>query len=298
MAMPDQSFNPEAKFQVPVSGGALSVFRFVPDSGKPILLIHGVTSSHLAFQLLSHELVARGFSPYAVDLRGRGSSNQLPGPFGMGVHARDMQSVIDHFGWKAVDVVGHSMGAFVTVALLGLFPERVTKVSLVDGGIPLPLPPGISVAQILPVVLGPALTRLAMTFPSKESYREYWKPQAAFTKGWSPVLDAYVDYDLQGEPPHLKPATNPLAVEEDSKDLFGSDLINKTLAELDRDVLFIRAERGLQNEEQGLYPMPVLNAVLPNYPRLKFINLENTNHYDILLESSGARRVAKEICGE
>ena len=107
-----------------------------------------------------------------------------------------------------------------------------------------------------------------------------------------------MDYDLQGEPPHLKPATNPLAVEEDSKDLFGSDLINKTLAELDRDVLFIRAERGLQNEEQGLYPMPVLNAVLPNYPRLKFINLENTNHYDILLESSGARRVAKEICGE
>lgn len=296
--MSDQALYPEAKFHVPVSGGSLSVFRFGSDSGKPILLIHGVTSSHLAFQLLAQELVTRGYSPFAVDLRGRGSSNHLPGPFGMDAHARDMKSVIDHFGWKAVDVVGHSMGAFVAVALLGLFPERVTKVSLVDGGIPLPLPPGISVAQVLPIVLGPALARLAMTFPSKDAYRDYWKPQAAFIKGWSPVLDAYVDYDLQGEPPYLKPATSPLAVEEDSRDLFGSDLINKTLAELDRDVLFIRAERGLQNEEQGLYPIPVLDLVLPKYPRLKLIKLENTNHYDILLESSGARRVAQEICGE
>lgn len=293
-----KAFLPEASFQIPVSGGPLTVFRFGSDVGKPILLIHGVTSSHRAFQLLSRELIDRGFSPYAVDLRGRGASNQLPAPFGMAVHAKDMKTVIDFFGWEPVDVIGHSMGAFVAVALTGLFPESVSKVTLVDGGIPLPMPPGMSVEQILPLVLGPALARLAMTFPSPDAYRDYWRPQAAFVKGWSAVLDAYVDYDLQGESTNLKPATNPKSVEEDSKDLFGSELISTTLSTLDRDVLFIRAERGLQNEPHGLYPMPVLDIVLPNYPRLKMINLLDTNHYDILLEASGAQRVAAAIYGD
>lgn len=296
--MSNEAFLPESRFNVPVNGGFLTVFRYGSDTGRPILLVHGVTSSHRAFQLLAREFVNRGFSPYAVDLRGRGASNQLPGPFGMEVHANDLKKVIDFFGWDPVDVVGHSMGAFVAVALVGLFPEKVSKVTLVDGGIPLPLPPNMTVEQVLPLVLGPALARLAMTFPSNEAYRNYWRPQAAFVKGWSPTLDAYVDYDLQGASPNLRPATNPASVEEDSKDLFGSELINTSLSNLDRDIIFIRAERGLQNEEFGLYPTPVLDLVLPKYPRLKLVNLLDTNHYDILLESNGAKRVAAAIYGE
>ena len=284
---------PTQRIMVPVKGGEIAVFQYGNGSGDPVLLIHGVTSSNRAFQLFADALIARGKAPFAVDLRGRGDSNNLPGPFGMKQHAEDMAAVIDHFSWTQPDVIGHSMGAFVAAALVGLYSEKVGNVVFADGGVPLPMPPGMTVEQIMPFVLGPAMTRLAMEFENKEAYRNYWKPQAAFVKGWSAVLDEYVDYDLRGK----KASTNPQAVEEDSRDLFGDDLIVKSLQGLQKPAIFIKAERGLQNEEGGLYPMPVLEAVLPAYPMLKLEFLADCNHYDMFLEATGAEKVAHIIYG-
>ena len=284
---------PTQRIMVPVKGGEIAVFQYGNGSGDPVLLIHGVTSSNRAFQLFADALIARGKAPFAVDLRGRGDSNDLLGPFGMKQHAEDMAAVIDHFSWPQPDVIGHSMGAFVAAALVGLYPEKVGEVVFADGGVPLQMPPGMTVEQIMPFVLGPAMTRLAMEFENKEAYRNYWKPQAAFAKGWSAVLDEYVDYDLRGK----KASTNPQAVEEDSRDLFGDELIVKSLQGLQKPAIFIKAERGLQNEEGGLYPMPVLDAVLPSYPMLKLEFLADCNHYDMFLEATGAEKVAHMIYG-
>ena len=289
---------PSRKYEIPVNGGKLAVFQFGDGTGEPVLLIHGVTSSNRAFQLFADALIARGKAPFAVDLRGRGDSNELPAPFGMAAHAQDMATVIDYFGWKLPDVIGHSMGAFVAAALVGLFPEKVGNIVLADGGVPLPLPAGMTVEQIMPLVLGPALARLTMSFENKGAYREYWKPQAAFVKGWSAVLDEYVDYDLRGNSPTMKAATNPQAVEDDSRDLFGDDLIVRSLQGLTKQTIFIKAERGLQNEENGLYPMAVLAAVLPAYPMLKLEFLADYNHIDMFLNAAGAEQVAQIIYGD
>ena len=284
---------PTEKFQVPVAGGNLSVFRYGENQGQPVLLIHGVTSSNRAFQIFADELIARGKSPYAVDLRGRGDSNSLPGPFGMAQHAKDMVEVIDYFKWIKPDVIGHSMGGFVVAALVGLYPERVGQVVFADGGIPLPMPPGMTIEQIMPLILGPALARLSMTFESKEAYRDYWKLHPAFNRGWSKELDEYVDYDLRNG----KPSTSPQAVEEDSRDLFGDDIIDRALKNLTEETLFIRAPRGLQNEEGGLYPLAVLDYILPNYPKLKLISLDDVNHYDMFLHPFGCSQIANAIYG-
>jgi pimeloyl-ACP methyl ester carboxylesterase len=300
--MANEKFLPTEKLAIPVKGGELVLYRFgnnLPSSNHlPVLLIHGVTSSNRAFQLFAKSLVERGYVPYAVDLRGRGESNNLPGPFGMKSHARDMADVIKFIGVESIDVIGHSMGAFVAVALQGTEPKLVKRLILVDGGIPLPLPPGMTVAQVMPYVLGPAMTRLSMTFESVDAYRDYWKPQPAFARGWTPVLDEYIEYDLQGEAPNLKARTNPKAVEEDSEDLFVTKLLEQALENLTEDVLFIRAVRGLQNEEGGLYPEPVLAAILPKYPKITVHTIPDINHYEIMLEESGAEAVAQLIYGD
>lgn len=300
--MSNERYLPNEQFAVPVKGGVLALFRFGKSSKSanysPVLLIHGVTSSNRAFQLLAKELVERGLTPYAVDLRGRGESNHLPAPFGMKSHAQDMAAVIEFLELENIDVIGHSMGAFVAVALQGTYPKLVNKLTLIDGGIPLPLPAGMSVAQVMPYVLGPAMARLAMSFSSVSAYRDYWKPQAAFIKGWSSALDEYVEFDLQGSEPNLKARTNSKAVEEDSEDLFTSKLIEKSLQNLPTDVLFIRAVRGLQNEAGGLYPEVVLASVLPKYPKLKLHTIPDTNHYDILLDEVGAQACAQLIYGD
>ena len=284
---------PTAKFEVPVDGGQLAVFRYGDGNGQPVLLIHGVTSSNRAFQLFADELIARGRSPYAVDLRGRGDSNSLPGPFGMANHAKDMATVIDYFKWDKPEVIGHSMGGFVLAALAGLYPEKLGMKVFADGGIPLPLPPGMTVEQVMPFILGPALQRLSMFFESKDVYRDYWKEHPALKRGWGPVMQEYVDYDLRDG----KPSTNPTAVEEDSRDLFGDDLVAKSLRSLTDDCLLIRAPRGLQNEESGLYPLPATELVLEGYPKIKMVHLNDVNHYEMFLIEDGAKQVAELIYG-
>lgn len=285
---------PTEKFLVPVDGGQLAVFRYGTGAGEPVLLIHGVTSSNRAFQLFADELIKRGKSPYAVDLRGRGDSNSLPGPFGMARHAKDMAAVIEFFNWNNPDVIGHSMGGFVVAALVGLYPEKVGRVVFADGGIPLPLPPGMTVEQVMPFILGPALERLSMTFDSKDTYRDYWKTHPALERGWGPVMQEYVDYDLRNG----KPSTNPIAVEEDSRDLFGDDLVARSMRSLKEESLLIRAPRGLQNEEGGLYPLPIMDSVLKDFPKIKLVNLDDVNHYEMFLIESGSKQVADIIYGE
>lgn len=285
---------PTEKFLIPVAGGELAVFRYGADHGEPVLLIHGVTSSNRAFQLFADDLIARGKTPYAVDLRGRGDSNSLPGPFGMAQHAKDMLEVINYFKWHKPDVIGHSMGGFVVAALVGLYPDQVGRVVFADGGIPLPMPPGMTIEQIMPLVLGPALARLSMTFESKDAYRDYWKPHPSFTRGWSKELEEYVDYDLRNG----KPATTAEAVSEDSQDLFGNVDVERGLNNLKEESLFIRAPRGLQNEEGGFYQLPILELVKPQYPMLKIVSLDDVNHYEMFLHPFGSGQIAQIIYGD
>jgi pimeloyl-ACP methyl ester carboxylesterase len=248
---------------------------------------------------MAQGLIEKGLTPYAVDLRGRGDSSQLPPPFGQKAHVKDLLAVMDFLGFPTMDVIGHSSGAFVGVALLGLAPERVNKLVLIDGGIQFPLPAGVTLEQVIEFVLGPAFARLAMTYESKQAYRDYWKAQPAFIRGWSSGLDEYVDYDLRGTPPQMKSSVNPQSVRDDTSENFRAfDLNQETLKNLSQEVLLIRAERGLQNEETALYPLPILTAALAKFPKVRLETVADTNHYDLVIHSFGAEKCVQLIYGE
>ena len=71
----------------------------------------------------------------------------------------------------------------------------------------------------------------------------------------------------------------------------------RSLKGLSKEALFIRAPRGLQNEEGGLYPLPIIEANLPSYPKLKLVNLVDVNHYDMFLSKVGSEQIADVIYG-
>ena len=85
---------------VPVRGGDLRVGIWEPTgdasepAGPPVLAVHGITASHRAWVSVAARLP--GARIIAPDLRGRGRSNQLPGPFGITGHADDLARVLDH----------------------------------------------------------------------------------------------------------------------------------------------------------------------------------------------------------
>ena len=94
--------------QLPVQGGPYTVAEW--DEGGPALLaIHGITASHMAWPpVLQH--LAGGYRVLAPDLRGRGGSSELPGPYGLDAHLDDLQATLDHFDVARAVLVGHSLG--------------------------------------------------------------------------------------------------------------------------------------------------------------------------------------------
>ena len=106
---------------VPVSGGTLRVAAW-SGSGDPVLAIHGITSSSRSWPFLAEAL---DNSVLAPDLRGRGRSNQLPGPAGIAQHAEDCAAVVEATGSIPLVVVGHSMGGFVATVLAARRPDLV-----------------------------------------------------------------------------------------------------------------------------------------------------------------------------
>jgi lipase len=295
--MENAAYLPEEEYLVSVRGGDLSVFRYGSVSGKPIMALHGTTSSNRAWQWFARTMNSRGYTVYALDTRGRGNSNHLPAPFGLAVHSADLLAVFDYLGIDSCDVVGHSSGAFGAAAFAQLYPDRVSRLVLIDGGIPLPLPAGFTIEQINSFILGPALARLSMTFKSFEAYRDYFVGQPAFVKGWSPALDEYFRYDLRGVAPEFHPSTNKDAVAGDSLDLFNDSQVNQVLKDFASEILMLRAPRGLQNGD-ALYPEEVLIETLKKFPAVRYVNVEDVNHYDMMTEQSGADKCIELIYGK
>src|ERR1700757_2496553 len=89
-----------ATFEVPVHGGTLHVGRAGPPperAGAVVLAVHGVTSSLMAYRRVARELLkaAPGVCLLVPDLRGRGRSCSLPGPYGVPAHLTDLVAVLD-----------------------------------------------------------------------------------------------------------------------------------------------------------------------------------------------------------
>lgn len=272
---------------VPVRGGTMRVGIWAaeqPDA-PVVLAVHGITSSHLAFTHVVRLLP--GVTVVAPDLRGRGMSNRLPGPYGMVSHAEDVAAVLTALDLPPVTVVGHSMGGFVAVVLADRHPEMVRSLVLVDGGMPLLPPEGVAPDQLAQAILGPAADRLRMTFADRDSYRTFWREHPAFSD-FSPELAAYVDYDLQGEPGRMEPATRVAALEGDIAELVGEGPVQHGLSRLRHDTVWLVAPRGLQNEVPPLYPEAARELWTSRLPQVELVPVPEVNHYTIVMSPEGA----------
>lgn len=282
----------ELAFSARVDGGELSGIEFAVDgavdrqgdTALPVLGLHGITAHHGSFRSLAERTPGRLIAP---DLRGRGSSRELPGPYSLTRLADDAARVLDARAVDQAVVVGHSMGAFVAVLLAARYPDRVTALVLVDGGLPLPKVDDPAAA------LGPALQRLTKTFQSREAYRDYWRQHPAFGPYWTAAQQAYVDEDLVETSTGLRPAASPAAVEQAMTELAGlSDRYIETLSGLTVPATLLRSPRGLLDESPGLYSDGHLASW--QLPTIEVRDVPATNHYTILL-SDGADAVAAAV---
>jgi lipase len=277
-----------------VAGGRLHGGEWNPCGATTVVAVHGITANHRTFALLAEAL--REHRLLAPDLRGRGASSTLPGPWGIDRHANDLAGLITASALGPVVLVGHSMGGFVAAALVRRFPDLVSGLVLVDGGLPFPLPVGIDADQAIAQTLGPALQRLQRTFPSREAYHRFWQAHPAFRESWSEAVADYVDYDLVGSPPELRSSVSSQAVAQDARDQYQDPDTADVLGGFSGPALLLVASRGLLDQPPGLYPKEDLARWRSRLPSLTIDEVSLLNHYTIMLHPSGAARVAASIC--
>lgn len=278
---------------VPVAGGHLRV-GVAGSSPSTILAVHGITGSHRSWAPVVRHLSGRA-TVLAPDLRGRGHSAGLPGPYGLDAHVADLLAVLDHQGVERALVAGHSMGAYIAARFAAAHPERTAGVALVDGGLALPVPPDADPDAILEAVLGPSLARLRMEFASPEAYRDFWRQHPALGPYWSADVEAYVDYDLVAVGGAYRSRVQEGPVRADGRDLLDAAAAWKALGAVPPPVVVIRAPKGLMDEPGPLLPEAVVDEAQRLVPALEVVTIADTNHYLIVLGGREGEAVAGEI---
>jgi lipase len=292
------------RLEVPVAGGTLHVARAGrPDASHVVLAIHGVTGSLMAWRSVARELDER-ICLLAPDLRGRGQSRELPGPYGLATHMTDLMAVLDHVGVPSAVVVGHSMGAFLAERFASEHPERALGVLLLDSGVPFTVSDGDT--KQYDQAISTVAARLATAFPSTHQYVAAWRAHPGFKEAWNgdrqaaEDFEAYARYDMVEAGHLVRCASVAAAVRADSREMLTDGVTRNALDRVRAPVHLLRAERGVFDAEP-LIAADTLQAFAADYPSVGIEEVAGVNHYTLILgPRHGPQRVAagiEALCG-
>jgi lipase len=286
-------------YAVPVAGGDLHVARTdVPpqDADVVVLAIHGISSSHMVWRPTVRELADRVRAcVVAPDLRGRGRSASLPGPYGFDAHVADLLAALDDAGVERAALVGHSMGAYLATAVAAAYPERVSSVVLLDGGLAVPSSFAQDADELVDAMVDAALALARRTYASAEEYVAAWRAHPAFADDWNDDVDAYARYDVTGEPGAARSVVSEAAVRADIVDMVRDEAARAAVDRVSAPISLLTAPRGLNND-YAMLPAMLVQSFAATHPRAYVERIADVNHYTMLLGGGvGPSRVAAAV---
>lgn len=171
---------------VSVSGGELEVVEKGPRSGSPIVLIHCFTCA-INYWNGMIPLLAREHRVIAVDLLGHGGSEKPSSGYSVPNQADVIAEVLAKLGVRRAEVVGHSLGGPVAIALAEQSPQLVSSLVTIDS-----IPDtsygdvGFTGEVLFTPILGEALWRIKPDFTIRHGL------EVAFAPGFD-VPDEFVE---------------------------------------------------------------------------------------------------------
>lgn len=107
-----------------------NLFYLRSGSGEPLLLIMGMSGTHLHWGPDFVAALEADFDVVRYDHRGVGNSEPLSGPITIADLAQDAIDLLDELGWESAHVCGISMGGMIAQEVALAAPQRVRSLVL------------------------------------------------------------------------------------------------------------------------------------------------------------------------
>lgn len=154
------------------------------EDSAPLLALHGWLDNCASFDWLAGELAA-DYYVVCLDLAGHGHSGHRShmGAYNIWQDVAEIFSVADQLGWRRFNLIGHSRGAMIAFLAAGTFPDRVARLVMLEGIIPITAEP-----EDAPDILAKAITFLsASRRRQKPIYPTFDDAVSAREHGYVPV---------------------------------------------------------------------------------------------------------------
>ena len=282
----------DARIDVP--GGRIGVWhRPARMRAATAVLVHGLSgNSRWWGPVIDHLPSELGI--IALDVRGRGDSVDAPPPFDLTTISDDIARALDHFEVDRAIITGYSMGAWVAALFAVRHPDRVERLLLVDGGLPLPRDPDADADAIIEAVVGPSLARLELQFDSEEVYFDYWKAHPALARHWDDRMRPALGHELERVGDEFRVRANPEAIQVAAREITIGEEANAAVTRLDVPFHLIVVERGTADQPPGMIPLGIAEEAAAANPGMTLEYLPGLNHYTLSL-GDGAAAVASAI---
>ena len=260
-------------------GSGLNVGEW-PGDGPPIVALHGLTSTYHTWSKLAADFADRRV--IAPDLRGRGGSMAMGGPYGLPRHAADVQAMLEELDLRDFVLVGHSMGAFIAPLVARRAQGRVTRMVLLDGGPPVALP-FLFVRPLVRMVFQRQAKEVAEPFESVPALIEGKFGDAV--RGHAQAQSAAAEWleasaiGLEGE---KRAAIVPEAIPVDGVSNFFDGEVRNAARDLASPAQLLYASWGGKDGARPFYTPHAAAVLAREIPRLRCTRVEGANHLTLL----------------
>ncbi len=272
--------------RAPGDGLELQLARW-PGPGPALLAVHGLTANCRCWDTMARELGGQR-ELLALDLRGRGRSDKPASGYSLEHHCADIDAMLDHLGHQRVGLMGHSLGAYISLAYAATRPQRVERLILMDGGAVLSPEQWARVGE----GIAPSLERLDKMFASCEEMISLSRG-APFLQPWNQALEDYYSYDCQEAPGGVVSSTSLATTQQERANLNQVD-VGGFYPRVSCPVLVLRATQGVLAPDQMVLPPDATANLLAALPQAELADMEGLNHFTIIFHPNAERKRAVE----
>jgi pimeloyl-ACP methyl ester carboxylesterase len=262
------------------------------EQGPPVLCIHGLTANAFCFQAIADEL-ASDYRVLAYDLRGRGDSDKPKEGYSVPIHTNDLAGLIDALALERPVLIGHSLGAMIALYFAAHYPDKLSKLVLIDEG----APPPWKTPEERPAWLTAAINRVGTSAPSFQEYVGRVKAAPFLGPYWNKYVDIYFDHDVQhnSDGSVVSKGYREGVLEEERR--YAEAELARQWAAVRVPTLLLRAGQGILSDNDQLLSEAEAAIIHENINNCQYVNFPTLNHYTIIfgVEPGPAREIRSFI---